>query len=289
MYMLQNVRKIHKTQSIHTIHKTQKEVKKLMKAQIIAIANNKGGVGKSTTAQMLVTGLTHRGLKALAVDTDPQTNLTMTAAINNGEKDDIYDLFCKLERNEKTEAESAIHHTANGYDIIAGSLELSGADMEFTNNNRLTMLRNLLTPVKEKYDYIVVDTPPTLGLLTINALGAADMVIIPVEADVYSIQGLAQMQGLIANVQQHINEGLKIEGLLVTRYNGRAVINKSLLQALQGISTQLGTKVFKTTIRESVVIKEIHYLQGDIFEKYPNHNLTTDYNSLINEILKGGN
>ena len=254
--------------------------------ETITITNHKGGVGKTTTAQVLATGLTHRGYKVLGIDIDPQTNFTYTAGIEQQDgKQDIYDLF---KSHETISSLQAIQKTPTGFSMIAGALELAGADMEFSHQGREYILKEILEPLKNTYDYCIIDTPPTLGILTVNALTASQKIIVPVEADIYSLQGLSQLQGVIMNAKKYSNPNLQIAGLLITKYNPRAVINKSLKEELEAIASNLHTKVFKSWIRETVAIKEVHFLQGDLFKEYPNHNVTKDYNAFIDEFLGKG-
>ena len=249
--------------------------------QTVAITNQKGGVGKTTTAHILSAGLMHRGLRVLAVDLDPQANLTFTAGLEPEAETDIYDLF---KRTHPTQ--SAIQTVPAGFDMIPGSLGLAGADMEFTQPGREHILKELLEAVEGQYDYCVIDTPPTLGILTINALTAAGQAIIPMEADVYSVQGLAQLQGIIGNVRRYCNPGLSVEGLLLTRYNPRAVVSKTMTTSIEEIAKNLDTKVFASRIRETVAIKELHLMRGDVFSEYPKHNVTKDYAAFLDELMK---
>lgn len=250
--------------------------------EVLTITNQKGGVGKTTTAQILATGLTHLGKWVLTVDLDPQQNLTFSAGLNPDEADkDIYNLF----RGDCVSSLQAVKKSPQGFDIIPGSLGLAGADMEFTKPGREYILKEILEPIKENYDYCIIDTPPVLGVLTVNALTASDKIIVPMGADVFSLQGLSQLQSLITNTRKYCNPGLKLDGLLLTKYNPRAVINKSLKESLEQVAKKLETRLYKTCIRESVAIKEIQFSQTDIFTAYPKHNLTKDYQSFISEFL----
>ena len=147
------------------------------------------------------------------------------------------------------------------------------------------MIREALEPVKEKYDFCIIDTPPTLGILTVNALTASHKIIVPMAADVYSLQGLSQLQGMVENVKKYCNPGLTIDGLLLTKYSDRAIINRNLKDSLQQTAAQLHTRLYKTTIREAVAVKEIQFLQSDIFTEYPKAKVTEDYKQFIKEFL----
>lgn len=248
--------------------------------QIITISNQKGGVGKTTTAHALLTGLANMGYKVLALDADPQTNLTYTTGINMDDTPDLYNLLKK-----QASFLEVVQQVKPGFDIIPGSLDLAGADMEFTAAGREYMIREALEPVKEKYDFCIIDTPPTLGILTVNALTASHKIIVPMAADVYSLQGLSQLQGMVENVKKYCNPGLTIDGLLLTKYSDRAIINRNLKDSLQQTAAQLHTRLYKTTIREAVAVKEIQFLQSDIFTEYPKAKVTEDYKQFIKEFL----
>lgn len=249
----------------------------------VTLTNQKGGVGKTTTAHILSSGLVKAGFRVLVVDIDPQTNLTYTAGIEPEETQfDLYDLF----KGEAAAAE-AILQTAVGFDMIAGSLNLAGADMEFTKAGREYILKELLEPVAGNYDFCIIDTPPALGILAVNALTASDEVIVPMGADVYSMQGLSQLHGLFENVKKYCNPALTINGLLLTKYNPRTNINKQLKESLHDVAGLLQTKVYSTQIREATAIKEVQFLQSDIFKEYPTANVTADYQQFIDEFLKG--
>lgn len=251
--------------------------------KIITVTNQKGGVGKTTTSHTLSAGLVQKGFKVLAIDADPQMNMTYTSGIDlNSIVVDLYDLFKRTNSSLQ-----AVRTTGAGFDIIPGSLSLAGADMEFTSAGREYILKEALEPLKEEYDFCIIDTPPTLGILTVNALTASNEIIVPMGADVYSLQGLSQLHGLIMNVKKYCNPTLKIEGLLLTKYNKRAIISKQLRKSLEDVAIQLETKVFSTEIREAVAVRESQFLQVDIFTHYPKSNVAEDYNSFINEFLKG--
>lgn len=251
--------------------------------KIISLANQKGGVAKTTTSSALASGLTNRGKKVLAIDLDPQSNFSFASGADILSFDKtIYDVF----KGEAT-LESIITQTPLGYDLIPGGLNLAGSDMEFTQLGREKMLSKSLAKVKENYDYIIIDTPPTLGILTANALIASDLLIVPMAADVYSIQGLSQLIGFIDNVHENGNPDLEIAGLLITKFNGRQNISRALMEQIEEAATQLGTKVFANHIRESVTIREAALLQSDIFKEAPRSNATIDYNSFIDEFLGG--
>jgi len=250
------------------------------KGHIIIIANQKGGVGKTTTAHALVTGLINKGYTALAVDIDPQSNLSYAM---NAEPDlpGVYELM-----KGTAVPLDAIQHTEQG-DVITGSLMLSGADMEFTDTGREYILRELLEPLRAAYDYIIIDSPPTLGILTINALTAAHDLIIPLGADAFSLQGLSQLYMTINKVKKHCNPALRIAGLLITRHSGRTVVGRDLKEIIEGKAQFVGAQAFDTVIRESVTIKEAQVQRASLYTVAPRSNAAVDYLAFIDEYLKG--
>lgn len=250
---------------------------------IIAIANQKGGCGKTTTSTVLASGLYTKGHKVLLCDLDPQTNCSFLTGIDVLNVPTLYDVF----KGTKTVQES-IFPVKLGFDLLPGSLLLSAADSEFTQTGREYMLREVLDSVKERYDYIIIDTPPSLGVLVTNALTAASELIIPIGAgDIFSLQGLTQFYGIIQNVRRYCNHDLQIAGLLVTRYNNRSNVNQALREQVKQIADQMQTKVFSAAIRESVSVKESQVLKEDLFEQAPKSNATKDYQEFINEFLEG--
>ena len=254
-------------------------------AKIITLANQKGGVAKTTTSLALASGLTNHGYHVLGVDLDPQSNFSLSSGIDTVELDEtLYDVFKRT-----TDANSVLLTSPIGYDVLPGGLSLAGADMDFTQTGREYMLKEALEALDAKYDYIIIDTPPTLGILTTNAMAASDSVIVPMAADLYSIQGLSQLNGLISNVRKYCNQNLKLAGLLITKYHGNQNISKAVSEKIAGIAQELNTKVFKATIRESVAIREAQLLHSDIFKDAPKANATVDYAEFINELLKEEN
>lgn len=246
--------------------------------RITTVLNQKGGTAKTTTAAALAAGLNLRGLKALVIDADPQGNITYTTGANPA-KNGLYSLL----RGDISAAD-AIQHTAQG-DIIASSLDLAGADMEFTMQGREHLLREALEPVKG-YSHIIIDSPPALGIMSINALTASGDVIIPANADIYSLQGLQQLLNTITRVRKYSNPALKISGVLITRKGRDTVAARAMLEQMQRKADAAGLYLYRATIREATAIREAQILQRSIFEHAPTANVTADYNSFIDEYLK---
>lgn len=246
----------------------------------IAIINQKGGVGKSTTAEALAAGLSLKGFSVLAIDLDAQGNMTYTIGANP-------DGITSLEvLTQKATAQEAIQHTNNG-DIIPASNSLAGADAFIADTGKEYRLKEALEPIEREYDYVVIDTPPALGILTVNALTACDSVIIPAQADIYSLQGIEQLSETMKPVKKYCNPALKVDGILLTRYSSRSVLSRDVADLANQLATKIGTKVFKTTIREAIAVKEAQISQQSLFKYAPKAKVTDDYAAFIDEILRG--
>lgn len=245
--------------------------------EVVAIVNRKGGVGKTATAQALGAGLARKKKKVLYIDLDSQTNLSYGLGADP-EGLNSMDVLT----GEATAAE-AIQHTPQG-DVIAGSEALAGADAAIDGTGKEYRLKEAIDGLQ--YDYIIIDTPAQLGTLTVNALTAANSVVIPVQAEVYSLQGIGQLSKTIEAVKKYCNRDLYIRGILTTRYNGRAVISKDMQSNLKDAAEQLKTKLYSTPIRECVSIKEAQAIQQDIYTYAPRSNAAKDYEAFIEEFTE---
>lgn len=247
----------------------------------ITITNQKGGVGKSTTAQALAAGLKLKGLRVLAVDLDPQGNLSfgMGAEVTD-ETPTIYETL-----KGSAAIEDVIQHTDQG-DVIPSNILLSGAELEFTKTGREFKLRKALQPIAENYDHIIIDTPPSLGILTVNAYTAADVLIIPTLADMYSLQGITQLFDVVGGVREYCNPDLKVDGILLTKYTPRTVINRDMKSNIEELASCIGSRVYATTIRESVAVKESQASQASIQDYSPRSTVAQDYTAFIDELLE---
>lgn len=245
----------------------------------IAIANRKGGVGKSTTANALTAGLVHlKGFRVLAVDLDAQRNLSTTMGIRADSKTSLGILT-----GDATAAET-IRHTDYG-DIIPASKSLSGADAVLTETGKEYRLREALEAVQGDYDFCIIDCPPALGILTVNALTAAQGVVIPAQADIYSLEGIEDLVETIQPVKRYCNPALRVEGVLLTRYNPRSVLSREVTVMAERQAAKLGTVLFKATIREAIAVREAQISQQNLFQYAPKANVTGDYTDFINELL----
>ena len=248
--------------------------------EVIAIVNRRGGVGKTATAHAIGAGLTLRGYKVLFIDLDSQCNLTFDLGATTAPLTSMEVL------SGTATAKEAIQH-AEGGDIIPASPSLAVADTALEGTGKEHRLAEAIEPIKGNYDYIVIDTPPALGVLTINALTACNSAIIPAQAEVHSLQGIGLLYEAIQAVQKYTNPKLKIKGILITRYRGRAILSKDMKENLEATAQQLKTKVFKTPIRECIAVAEAQASQKAIYSYAPRSNATKDYTDLIEEILRG--
>ena len=249
-------------------------------SKALAIINQKGGVGKSTTALAIGVGLSLKGYTVLFIDLDAQGNLSYTL----GADPKGYNAMGVLERPETAKEE--IQHTPQG-DIIASSPKLAGADKLLEETGKEYRLKEALESLQGAYDYIIVDTPPALGILTINALTACTGAIIPAQADIYSLQGIGQLNSTIETVKKYCNPSLSIMGIVITRFNGRSIIRREVAEMLEHTADQLHTKLFSSKIRECTALVEAQATKQNIYSYAPRSNATADYKALVDEIIKG--
>lgn len=250
-------------------------------AKIIAVANQKGGVAKTTTTAALAAGLKQRGFQVLAVDVDPQGNLSDSAGADNQQEMTVYELL-----KGETTAEEAIQHL-DIFDIIPANIMLAGAEQELSQIGKEQRLKERLSPIVEQYDYIIIDTPPALGVLTINAFTVADEIIIPTQAGIFAATGIKQLYDTIKNVRKYCNEKVKIAGVLMTRYNPRSNNNKDMKDLTEQIAAYMNAPVFQTFIRASVVVEEAQARKVDLFSYKGNSTVAEDYAQFVEEYLKG--
>jgi chromosome partitioning protein len=246
----------------------------------IAVANQKGGVAKTTTAAAMAAALKRRGYNVLAVDLDPQGNLSDCSGA------EMYKLPGSYELLKRASTASEVIQRLNVYDAIPANVMLAGAEQELlAETGKEHRLAEVLAPVKDRYDFIVIDSPPSLGVLTVNALTCADEVIIPTTAGIFSVNGIKQLGDTIANVKKYCNAGLKISGILLTRFDPRTTIGRNIRELTEGLGEYIEAGVFNTFIRSSVVVEEAHALKTDLFIYKAASTVAEDYGAFVEEYL----
>ena len=217
--------------------------------KVLAVTNQKGGVGKTTTGINLAASLVRTGRTVLLIDLDPQSNATVGSGVDKNSGKNVYDVLIG-----RCDIETAIVATGGGYDLVPANGDLAGAQVELIDEiGRELRLRNALGPIKESYDYILIDCPPSLNLLTVNALVAADSVMIPMQCEYFALEGLTALVSIIRKVRETLNPRLKIEGLLRTMFDQRNTLAKEVSDQLR---THFGSKVYDTIIPRNVRLAE---------------------------------
>ena len=247
--------------------------------RVISFANQKGGVAKTTTTLNLGVAFAEQNLRVLLVDLDPQGNLTMSQGMNPDTIDrSMFDVLV-----HRLPLEEVIHHAE--VDLAVSSIDLAGAELALSSMiGRERALEKALGPVKDNYDYVLVDTPPSLGLLTINALVASNGVIVPVQCEYLSLRGLVQLENTLSMIRENLNPAVEIEGILPTMYDKRTLHSREAVEILQ---ENFGELVFDTKIRKTVRYAEAPVKGSSVLKYDPSGNAAEAYRRLAKEVLNG--
>ena len=248
--------------------------------KVISIANQKGGVGKTTTSVNFSTILAKKGKKVLLIDTDPQGNATSGLGIDKNVNFSVYDVIIN-----DVEIENTVQKTiVKNLDLCPSNIDLAGAEVELVSlESREQRLKEKINSQKDKYDYIIIDCPPSLGLITLNAFTASDSVLIPVQCEYYALEGLGQLLNTINLVKQHLNENLEIEGALLTMFDARTNLSN---QVVNEVSKYFENKVYKTVIPRNVKLSEAPSYGMPISVYDPRSKGAKSYDKFVKEFLK---
>jgi chromosome partitioning protein len=247
--------------------------------RVISFANQKGGVAKTTTTLNLGVALAEQELKVLLVDLDPQGNLTMSQGLNPDTIErSMFDVLV-----HRLPIQEVIHHTE--VDLAVSSIDLAGAELALSSMiGRERALEKALAPMKEGYDYVLIDTPPSLGLLTINALVASNGVIVPVQCEYLSLRGLVQLENTLSMIRENLNPDVGIEGILPTMYDSRTLHAREAVEILE---ENFGDLVFDTKIRKTVRYAEAPVKGTSVLKYDPSGSAAEAYRELAKEVLNG--
>ncbi|MFW6350877.1 MAG: ParA family protein [Bacteroidota bacterium] len=246
-----------------------------MSGKIIAISNHKGGVGKTTSCINIGAGLAQKNKKVLLIDMDPQTNLSQSLGISNPENN----IYVSMKENTPL----VPYKIKNNLFVVPAINELGGAELELSAEaGREFILKELLDPLQEQYDYVLIDCPPSLGLLTINAFTASHEIYIPMQAQYLALQGIGNLLGLVEKIQKRLQPNLEITGIFITQFDKRRVLSRYVMDTLE---SHFGNRVFKTRIRNNISLAEAPNTGQDIFRYQKNSNGAFDYGMLVKEML----
>jgi chromosome partitioning protein len=246
-------------------------------ARVLALANQKGGVAKTTSTVNLAAALVERGKRVLVIDLDPQSNLTMSQGFDpEGLERSMFDVLV-----HRTPIEDVLQH--NEFDLAVASIDLAGAELALSSMiGRERALEKALLPVRADYDYVLIDTPPSLGLITINALTAADGVIVPVQCEYLSLRGLVQLENTLSMIRENLNPRVRIIGILPTMFDGRLLHAREAIEILR---EHFGDIVFETRIRKTIRYAEAPVKGQSVLRYDPEGSAAAAYRQLAEEVL----
>lgn len=245
-------------------------------AIIISIALQKGGVGKSTTAQALASTLGFRHKKVLLIDMDSQGNTTYSSGVDNPERT-VFNVLA-----EDCRADEALTH-CKYYDLLAADTYLT--NIEMSEDVEATLLKNALEPVRDAYDFIIIDTPPALGNLSFNSLVASDYVVIPTDPRPFALQGLGKLHETIKSIRNNLNPSIKVAGILLVKYHNRTILNRDIKIMAEDYAKQMDTVVFEASIREGIAVAEAQTVQQPLIDYAKKSKPNIDYEYFTDELL----
>ena len=248
------------------------------KSNIICVTNQKGGVGKTTTAHSIISALTLRNHKVLAIDMDPQCNLSVALGY-----DDAHSGLLELMGGKPFT--NCVQATKSGCHLICSNILLSAADIEFCRSDRQNILISALRPITG-YDFVVIDTPPHMGVLILNAYTASGTLIVPIVADKYSLIGLQQLHSTYMEVKHQYNPTLEIGGLLLNKFSSRNIVSRQIKSNINAFASSIGTRLYHTTIRNSIATVEAQLLGQSVIEYSPKSTTAVDYLAFVDELLE---